>query len=136
MEIHTDTDRNMIGMYCSTNSTSRKLYARACQVIPSGITHDARYLTPFPIYVERASGSKKWDVDGNEYIDYWVGHGSLLLGHGRPEVMEAARAQLARGTHYGACHQLEIEWGEWVKKIISSAEKVKFDSVGQLLKGK
>jgi glutamate-1-semialdehyde 2,1-aminomutase len=117
-------------MYCSANPSSQELYAQACQVFPSGVTHDNRFLTPFPIYVERASGSKKWDVDGNEYIDYWVGHGSLLLGHGRTEVMEAARAQLGKGTHYGACHRLEIEWGELVKKLVPSAEKVKFVSSG------
>ena len=130
MEIRPDIDRSIVDMYCSANPTSRELYIQACRVFPSGVTHDSRFLTPFPIYVERASGSKKWDVDGNEYIDYWVGHGSLLLGHGRPEVMEAARAQLGRGTHYGACHRLEIEWGELVKKLVPSAEKVKFVSSG------
>ena len=130
MEIRADIDRSIVDMYCSANPTSRELYVRACEVFPSGVTHDNRFLTPFPIYVERTSGSRKWDVDGNEYIDYWVGHGSLLLGHGRPEVIEAARAQLERGTHYGACHRLEIEWGELVKKLVPSAEKVKFVSSG------
>ncbi len=130
MEKHADTDRSLVDIYCSTHPISQQLYAQACRVFPSGVTHDSRFLSPFPIYVERASGSKKWDVDGNEYIDYWVGHGSLLLGHGRPEVMEAVKAQLSRGTHYGACHRLEIEWGELVKKLVPSAEKVKFVSSG------
>ena len=130
METCEETDRSLIDMYCSAFPTSRELYAQACQIFPSGVTHDSRFLSPFPIYIKRASGSKKWDVDGNEYIDYWVGHGSLLLGHGRPEVIEAVKKQLDRGTHYGACHYLEIEWGEQVKKLIPSAEKVKFVSSG------
>ena len=124
------TDRSLADLYYSTHSKSHELYERACQTLPSGVTHDGRFLSPFPIYVERASGSKKWDVDGNEYIDYWVGHGALILGHGHPKVMEAVKAQLEKGTHYGACHLLEIEWGEWVKKLIPSAEKVKFVSSG------
>lgn len=130
MQVRSDTDRSLVDMYSSASPISQKLYARACEIFPSGVTHDNRFLSPFPIYVERASGSKKWDVDGNEYIDYWVGHGSLLLGHGRPEVIEAARAQLGRGTHYGACHRLEIEWGELVKELVPSAERVKFVSSG------
>ena len=123
-------DRSITDMYSSACPTSRELYDQACHVFPSGVTHDGRFLRPFPIYVEKASGSKKWDVDGNEYIDYWVGHGSLLLGHGHPVVMEAVREQLSRGTHYGACHRLEIEWGELVKKLVPSAEKVKFVNSG------
>jgi len=130
MKRNADNDRSLVDMYCSTHTTSQQLYEKACRVFPSGVTHDGRFLSPFPIYAERASGSKKWDVDSNEYIDYWVGHGSLLLGHGRPEVVEAVKEQVSKGTHYGACHRLEIEWGELVQKLIPSAEKVKFVSSG------
>lgn len=109
---------------------SADLHRKALEVFPDGVTHDTRRFTPFPLYVERAQGSRKWDVDGNELIDYVSGHGSLLLGHGRAEVIEAAQAQLLRGTHYGASHELEIEWGRWVQKLILSAERVRFTSSG------
>ena len=56
------------------------------------------------IYVERAAGSRKWDVDGHEYVDYWMGHGSLFLGHCHPAAVKAVQEQMARGTHMGACH--------------------------------
>ncbi|WP_231577918.1 aminotransferase class III-fold pyridoxal phosphate-dependent enzyme [Thermorudis peleae] len=79
------------------------------------MTHDARYLRPFPLYVERASGPKKWDVDGNELIDYAMGHGALLLGHAHPAIVEAVTAQVQRGTHYGAGHELELEWAERIR---------------------
>src|SRR5262245_39777661 len=88
-------------------ATSEKLYDRACALFPSGVTHDSRYSQPFPIYASRALGSKKWDVDGNELIDFWMGHGALLLGHSHPAVVEAVRRQIGLSTHPGACHELE-----------------------------
>jgi len=123
-------DSSILEAYSKSFPGSSELYRRAYQVFPSGATHDSRFLDPFPIYIERASGSKKWDVDGNEFIDYWVGHGALLLGHSHPEVIKAVSAQLAKGTHYGACHELEVRWGELVKKLVPSADKVKFVSSG------
>ena len=51
-------------------------------------------MAPFPIYVDRAQGSHKWDVDGHELIDFWSGHGSLLLGHSHPEVVRAVQQQM------------------------------------------
>ena len=57
--------------------------AEAHALFPSGLTHDSRLLTPYGIYVERAEGSHKWDVDGNDYVDYFGGHGALILGHGQ-----------------------------------------------------
>jgi glutamate-1-semialdehyde 2,1-aminomutase len=87
-------------------------------------------MEPFPIYVTHAAGARKWDVDGHELIDYWGGHGALLLGHSPASIVEAVREQMARGTHYGACHDLEIQWGEWVQRLIPSAETVRFTSSG------
>ena len=109
---------------------SAQLYTEALDAFPSGITHDARYLEPFPIYIERASGAHKWDVDGHELIDYWSGHGALLFGHAHPALVEAVREQVARGTHYGACHELEIRWAQLVKQLVPCAERVKFHSSG------
>ena len=111
-------------------SKSAQHYERARQVFPSGVTHDARYLEPFPIYVTEASGSRKTTVEGHSIIDYWVGHGALLLGHGFPAVVRAVQQQMALGTHYSACHDLEIEWGQRVQKMIPSAERVRFTNSG------
>jgi glutamate-1-semialdehyde 2,1-aminomutase len=106
------------------------LYERAQRVFPSGVTHDSRHHLPFPLYVTHAQGSRKWDADGNEYIDYRMGHGALLLGHNHPTVTAALVAQAQKGTHYGACHDLEVRWGELVQEIVPSAEMVKFFSSG------
>ncbi|MGH2524861.1 MAG: aminotransferase class III-fold pyridoxal phosphate-dependent enzyme, partial [Anaerolineales bacterium] len=110
--------------------TSLRRYAEALEIFPSGVTHDSRALKPFPIYISRAEGAHKWDLDGNEFVDYWIGHGALLLGHNHPAVVRAVSEQLARGTHYGASHELEIGWGRWVQKLVPSAERVRFVSSG------
>src|SRR5206468_4858430 len=80
------------------------------------------YTTLFRSYVARAEGAYKWDVDGNRYVDYWMGHGALLLGHNPRQVADAVREQALRGTHYGACHEKEVEWGEWVCRLVRSEE--------------
>jgi glutamate-1-semialdehyde 2,1-aminomutase len=116
--------------YIAARPRSQVLYEQALRIFPSGVTHDNRYLRPFPSYVERASGSHKWDVDGNEYIDYLVGHGALLLGHSHPAVVEAVVRQMPLGTHPGASHELEVHWGMLVQSLIPSAERVRFTASG------
>ena len=116
--------------YERTHRGSAARAEQAKQVFPDGVTHDTRRLTPFGIYVDRAEGSHKWDVDGNEIIDYVSGHGALLLGHSRPEVVAAVREQAGRGTHLGANHEHELEWGRVVQRLIPSAERVRFTSSG------
>ena len=77
---------------------SAALAAEAKTRFPSGITHDARHLKPYGVYIQRAAGPRKWDVDGNEYVDYFGGHGALLLGHAHPEVTRAASEAMAAGS--------------------------------------
>ena len=117
-------------LFRETFPQSAKLAERGRKIFPSGVTHDGRYLSPFPIYVERAQGPRKTTVEGKELIDYWMGHGAMLLGHSHPALIEAIQNQIAKGTHYGACHELELIWGEWVQKLVPSAEKVRFTSSG------
>src|SRR5262249_19608380 len=68
------------------------------------------------------------DVDGHELIDYWSGHGAILLGHSHPAVVEAVQRQMARATHPGACHALEIEWGQLVQRLVPSPQRLRFTS--------
>ena len=87
----------LIEKYMAKTPRSRALYQRARETFPSGVTHDTRYLKPYPLSVARAQGGRKWDVDGCEYVDYFGGHGALILGHNHPEVTKAVREQLSRG---------------------------------------
>ena len=116
--------------YQALSPASRAWYERAEQLFPNGVTHDSRFLEPYPLYIERAEGSHKWDVEDREYIDYWSGHGALLLGHNPEPVVKAVRAQVGRGTHLGACHPLEVEWAELVSSLIPSAERIRFTASG------
>src|SRR5207302_1924140 len=116
--------------YRAKHPKSAALWERARAAIPGGITHDIRHLTPFPIYVDRAQGPRKWDVDGHEYVDYWMGHGALFLGHCHPAVVRAVQEQMARSTHVGACHELEVRWAELVKELVPCAELVRFTMSG------
>lgn len=125
-------DQRQIGDWEAQRSKSRLLADRARLVLPAGITHDHRYLEPYGLYFERANGSRKWDVDGNEYIDYWGGHGSLLLGHSHPAIVAAVARQVSMGSHYGGNHRLEVEWAESVRTLVPSARTglVRFFSSG------
>ena len=116
--------------YRQKTSRSAELFEAARTVLPGGIAHDARYIQPHPVYVDHAAGSRKWDVDGNEYIDYFGGHGALLLGHNNAEVTAAVSEQLQKGTHFGACHELEVRWAQQIRKMLPSAELIRFTNSG------
>lgn len=124
------SNSHIMAEYLEHTPGSARLYERANQVFPSGITHDSRHMKPYPIYVDQAEGAHKRDVDGNDYIDYFGGHGALLLGHSHPEVTEAAQAALTRGTQYAASHEPEVIWGEAVLRMLPSAERVRFTASG------
>src|SRR5215213_2376236 len=70
--------------YVEQRPKAVELYGRAKGVIAGGVGHDVRYNAVAPMYIEHARGSRKWDVDGNEYIDYGMGNGALLVGHSHP----------------------------------------------------
>ena len=124
------TESKILHAYAEKTPGSRALHNRAKALLPDGVTHVGRFLEPHPIYVERAAGSRKWDVDGNEYVDYLGGHGALILGHGYPAVVEAVTRQVAEGVHYGACHELEVRWAEQIRQMIPSAQRVRFTVTG------
>lgn len=120
----------IIAAYRDKTSASASLAAQAADMFPSGVTHDARHLDPYGIYVERGLGSRKWDVDGNEYVDYFGGHGALLLGHNHPDVVAAIHAAMDLGSQFGANHPYELRWAEAVQKLMPGAERLRFTSSG------
>ena len=116
--------------YRAKTRGSEKLSGEANRVLPSGITHDSRNLRPYALYIEKALGPHKWDVDGNRYIDYSGGHGALLLGHCHPDVTNAVHKAIDAGTQFGANHPKEVEWASQVIKMMPSIEQVRFTSSG------
>ncbi len=114
---------------------SMKLYQRAVQRIPGGTQLVSRRPQRVaygisPIYAERASGARFWDVDGLEYIDWMSGIGSILLGYADPVVDETVRQQISRGTIYAVNHELEIELADELCQSIPCAEMVRYAKCG------
>lgn len=116
--------------YASKTLTSKVLYNRAKKVLPAGVSYGVRYFEPYPFFTARARGSRLCDVDGNEYVDFWLGHTALILGHSPREVVKAVKKQLENGTLYGTSHELEIALAEQVVKMVPSAEMVRFTNSG------
>ena len=109
---------------------SATLSGTAEELFPDGVTHDSRNFGPFRVYMDRGLGPYMWDIDGNEYIDYRTGHGSMILGQAHPDVVKAVSEQMAKGTHLNASTELEVRWGQLVKKLVPSAEKLRFVASG------
>jgi glutamate-1-semialdehyde 2,1-aminomutase len=80
--------------------------------------------------VERAEGARKWDLDGNELIDLWSGHGAFVLGHNPPSVVDAVNHQSKQGFHYSACNELSLKLAELIVELLPSAEQVRYMQSG------
>lgn len=124
------TAAKLVELYAKVFCESAKRYDQAKQLFPAGVTHDTRMMQPFPVFIDRCQGSKKYSIEGHELLDYFVGHGSHILGHSPADVVEAVQKQMERGTHPGASHELEIEWASLVKQLIPSAQRVRFTGSG------
>lgn len=116
-------------------SKSQRLYDKALRLIPSqtqtlakGTSQHVKGIAP--IYVKAANGSRVWDVDGNEFLDYTMAVGPLSLGYKNPEVDNAIRKQLNDGITFSLPHSLEVEVAEMIHGIIPNAEKVRFSKSG------
>ncbi len=111
-------------------SGSRDWYQRGRSLFAGGVTHQTRFTSPFPLYIEHADGPYKYDVDGNRVIDYVMGNGSLLMGHNPPAVTAAVTEAAARGTHLGGATVHEVRYAEAVKRLVPSLDQVRFTSAG------
>ena len=107
-----------------------ELSTRARAALPGGVSHELRYRAPHPVFIDRAKGAEKWDVEGRRYIDFKMGSASQLLGHGYPAVVEALQRQAGRAIFSADCHEAEAEWAEWVNKLYPSAERTRFTASG------
>jgi glutamate-1-semialdehyde 2,1-aminomutase len=122
----------LIAKYVESHPGSQKLHEQAARLFAAnGATHAARVMQPFRPYITHAKGSRKWDVDGNEYIDFVMGHGTLLLGHSHPNIVQALEEQIAKGLLYGDNHELEVEWATLIQQMMPVAERVEFCACGQ-----
>lgn len=109
---------------------SRDLYSEAISLMPGGVSSPVRAFKPHPFYVARAKGSRIYDVDGNEFIDYCMAFGALILGHAYEEVKEEVKRKLDEGWIYGTPIELEVRYAKLIKKHFPSVEMLRFVNTG------
>jgi glutamate-1-semialdehyde 2,1-aminomutase len=113
-------------LYRQKTPLSEKLFKRAREVLPGGISHNLHYFPPYPFFLKQAKGPKIWDVDGNEYVDLWIGHYTHILGHHPDVIVEAIERQAKEGIHWGIVFEKQVEWAELIRELIPCAEMVRF----------
>src|SRR5438093_166264 len=107
---------------------SEELFNRAQKVIPGGVNSPVRAFRAVggkPLFIAKGNGSRIWDADGKEYIDYIGSWGPLIFGHRSPEVVTALNEVLQIGTSFGAPTEREVELAELITSILPSVDKVR-----------
>ena len=119
-------------LYAAKTPASRKLSERARQTLPAGVVANVKHFAPYPLFMQRAGGSHLWDVDGNEYIDYCLAFGPLILGHGHPAVVNAVTESFAKWgtTIFGTPDELEIQYAEKLMSMLPVAGKLRLTNSG------
>lgn len=120
-------------MTSNENSPTSEYFERAKRILVGGVDSPVRAFRAVggtPLVIDRAEGSRMWDADGREYIDYVCSWGALILGHAQPDVVAAIGDQARRGTSYGMTSPLEIELGEQIASAIPTIERIRFVSSG------
>jgi len=121
-----ETVKKMISDYERKTPESKKTYLKTRERIPLGLSHFLRWQRPYPLFIDKAEGSRVWDVDGNEYVDYAVTMGLGILGHNHPAIRKATVKALDKfGAHCGLSTELEVKWAEKIHQHFPSCEKVK-----------
>ncbi len=121
---------NIFETYRRLTPTSEALHRRASSLFPGGICHNLRSFRPHPVYPAQAAGARFTDVDGSSYLDLWMGHYALILGHAAPEVKEALVRALDGGWHWGMPSQFQIDLAERLRAAIPSLEEMRFCTTG------
>lgn len=118
--------------YFKKSSHSSKFMDEAKQIMPNGVTANIKSFAPYPLVMKKAKGAYLEDLDDNEYVDYLLAYGSLMLGHGHPKIKEAIMKQLDEdGTClFGTPHQLEIKMGKRIQTHYPSIELLRFTNSG------
>jgi len=112
---------------------SQELFQRAQQSLVEGVNSPSRGETvysPGPIFLERGQGSRVWDADGNDYVDFMMSFGALIQGHAHPTITQVASQAMSEGSHFAAATSAEIDAAERFRRMVPSAEVVRFANTG------
>ena len=119
-------NKQILELFLSRTSKSRALWESGRQVLPDGGGGDMQCYWPYPVYMERAQGSKLYDSDGHEYVDFFCGAGTVLLGHRSPVILEAVEAALKNGIPASVAYANEIEFASLLRKHMPGMELIRF----------
>ena len=117
-------------IYRKKTKKSSKLFAKAKKVHINGVHHNIRFFEPYPFITKSAEGKYLKDVDSNKYVDYWMGHWSLILGHAQKQIQKKATGQLKKGWMHGTANENAISLSEKISKAVPVAEKIRYASTG------
>ncbi len=121
---------SIISEYKKKTKKSAKLFALSSKLHVNGVSHNIRFYEPYPFVVKQSSGKSLIDVDDNKYTDYWMGHWSLILGHGPKNVKKALEGQIKKSWMYGTVNEQTIKLSEIISKAVPVAEKIRYVTSG------
>lgn len=119
-----------IKKYIKKTPNSQKLFEKSKSVHVNGVSHNIRFFEPYPFVTKSAKGKFLVDVDSNKYVDYWMGHWSLILGHAPLKIKQKIQKQLKNGWMYGTVNKMTIELSEKIQAAVSVAEKIRYVTSG------
>ncbi|MCP4629643.1 MAG: aspartate aminotransferase family protein [bacterium] len=121
---------DIIERFTERTGRSENHHARAKGCLPGGDTRSATYFTPYPVYMDSGSGCYLRDVDGNEYLDLLNNYTSLIHGHAHPAIIAATRAQLEKGTVFGAASEIQYRHAEHMCNRVPSLDRIRYCNSG------
>ena len=117
-------------IYKKKTKKSGLLFAKSKKFHVNGVSHNIRFFEPYPFVTRSAKGKFLRDVDGNKYLDYWMGHWSLILGHAHPAVSNQVKKQLPSCWMHGTVNEMTVSFSEIIQKAVPVAEKIRYVSSG------
>lgn len=122
--------KNYESEYKRKTKKSAKLFSESLKFHVNGVSHNIRFFRPYPFVVKSSSGRNLVDVDNNQYTDYWMGHWSLILGHGPKTVKISLKKQIEKSWMYGTVNEQTIKISELISKAVPVAEKIRYVTSG------
>jgi glutamate-1-semialdehyde 2,1-aminomutase len=121
---------NFVKIYKEKTARSAKLFAKSKKLHVNGVSHNIRFFEPYPFVTKSASGKFLIDVDSNKYVDYWMGHWSLILGHAPRQVSKQVKEQLRNGWMHGVVNKNTLDLSDLISKVVPVAQKIRYVSTG------
>lgn len=119
-----------VKIYEAKTKRSKMLFEQASRLLPSGTSHNIRYFEPYPFFTRMAAGKFIYDVDGNAYTDYWMGHWSHILGHAPKVIVDTLKDRVLEGTLFGTVNEHALRLAVLINRLMPRAEMMRFCSTG------